>query len=145
MDIKKELDRKIEKKRQEIADLEKQLAEGRAYLQALEDTMKLLPKDSVINRQFVLRTGSVLAKVQEVLKKRGSPLHIEDILKQIGQPNDKKQKLSLSGSLATYARDGKVFTRGPAPNTFGLIDFENGGPPEDFGLNETNGESAELL
>ena len=104
--------------------------------------MKMLPKDSVANREFVLRSGSVLAKVQEVLKKSGSPLHIEEILKQIGQPNDKKQKLSLSGSLATYARDGKVFTRGPSPNTFGLVEFESGNPPEDFGLADTNGASA---
>jgi hypothetical protein len=140
MDIIKELDKKIERKKQELFDLERQLGEGRAYLSALEDARKLLPKEAGSRQDFALRLGSDLANVQDALRKEGKPLHIEDLLQKIGKPSDKKHKISLSGSLASYVRDGRIFTR-PAPNTFGLLEFADGelmklnneGPPEDFG------------
>jgi hypothetical protein len=144
MDIRKELDKKIEKKKQEILDLEKQLENTRHYLLALEDTRKLLPKDAVTELEAAtLRAGTGLAKVQDILKKEGKPLHIDELLRRLGKPIEKKQKISLSGSLASYVRVGKVFTR-PAANTFGLLEFGNGSngnadmdePPADFGLNQ---------
>lgn len=134
MNITKELDKKIDKKRQEILDLERQLGEGRAYLAALEDARKLLPKEAASRQDFVLRPGTDLADAQAALKKEGKALRIEELLQRIGKPPDKKNRVSLSGSLATYVRDGKIFTR-PAPNTFGLIEFDNltDEPPVDFG------------
>ncbi len=133
MNIAKDLDRKIEKKKQDIALLEKNLGESRAYLQALEDMRKMLPKEPNSNANFELRPGSVLAEVKEQLRIANKPLHIDDLLKRIGKGSDKK--VSLAGSLATYVRDGKIFTR-PAPNTFGLLEFdrENGEPPANFGV-----------
>jgi len=141
MNIRKELDRKIEKKKEEIASLEKGLGEARAYLQALEDTRKILPKEPGFQEEVVLRPGTDLAKVQDVLQQEGKPLHVEELLKRIGKPTEKKHKISLSGSLASYVRDHKIFTR-PAPNTFGLVEFESvdgstaDGPPENFGLED---------
>ena len=142
MDIRKEIERKIDKKREEIATLTRTLGEARAYLQALEDTRKMLPKDVELGEEFVLRANTDLASVRDILRKEGKPLHVDELLKRLGKPNEKK--VSLSGSLSVYVRDRKIFTR-PAPNTFGLIEFEqeefNGDPepPENFGMAEGNG------
>ena len=135
MNIAKDLDRKIEKKKQDIALLEKEIGESRAYLQALEDMRKMLPKEPHLNAGFELRPGSVLAEVEEQLRLAGKPLHIDELLKRVGKGADKK--VSLAGSLATYVREAKIFTR-PAPNTFGLLEFdrENGEPPANFGVTE---------
>ena len=147
MNLRKELDRKIEKKKEEIASLERSVGEARAYLQALEDTRKMLPKEAESQDEVVLRAGTDLAKVRDVLQQEGKPLHVEELLKRIGKPVEKKQKISLSGSLASYVRDHKIFTR-PAPNTFGLVEFESAdglppdGPPENFGLDETEALTA---
>jgi len=141
MNVRKELDRKVEKKKEEIAALEKALGEARAYLQALEDMRKILPKEPGFQDEIVLRAGTDLAKARDVLQQEGKPLHVEELLKRMGKPTEKKQKISLSGSLASYVRDHKIFTR-PAPNTFGLVEFESAdglaadAPPENFGLEE---------
>ena len=137
MDIRKELDKKISKKREEIDSLQKDLETAKTYLQALEDTRKLLPRDGVDKQEVTLRPGTDLSKVRVILQEARAPLHVEELLKRLGKPVEKKSKLSLSGSLASYARDNKIFTR-PAPNTFGLVEFEavapTDEPPENFGL-----------
>ncbi len=51
MDIRKELDKKISKKREEIDSLQKDLETAKIYLQALEDTRKLLPRDGVDKKE----------------------------------------------------------------------------------------------
>jgi hypothetical protein len=140
MSIRKELDRKIERKKEEITSLEWSLGEARAYLQALEDTRKMLPKEPGAQEEVLLRPGTELAKVRDILKREGKPLHVDELLKRLGKTTEKKQKISLSGSLAAYVREHKVFTR-PAPNTFGLVEFESAGeggdaPPENFGLDD---------
>jgi len=135
MDIKKELDRRIERKKDEISLLEKQLAEANSYLSALEDTRKLLPRDAQCEPEKTLRAGSDLANVRDVLKKHGKPMHVEELLEKLGKPIAKNSKTSLSGSLASYVREHKIFTR-PAPNTFGLVEFTEVAvkePPDGFG------------
>jgi hypothetical protein len=135
MDIKREIEKKIERKRGDIAALQTQLAEANAYLEALEDMRKILPRDAESESEITLRSGSDLSKVREILKKHGKPMHVEELLGKLGRPLEKNAKTSLSGSLASYVRDHKIFTR-PAPNTFGLVEFAatNGHePPEGFG------------
>ena len=141
MSIRKELDRKIERKKEEITALERSLGEARAYLQALEDTRKMLPKEPGNQEEVLLRPGTELAKVRDILQREGKPLHVEELLQRLGKPPEKKHKLSLSGTLAAYVREHKVFTR-PGPNTFGLVEFATPGggggdaPPENFGLED---------
>jgi len=144
MDIKRELDRKIERKREEIVGYEKQLSDAKSYLQALEDMRKLMPRDaqSEPESETTLRSGTDLARVQEILKKHGKPMHVEELLAELGKPVAKNSKVSLSGSLASYVRVHKIFTR-PAPNTFGLVEFGAtsagiNGPPDNFGRVEEN-------
>jgi len=121
MQIQRELERRIERKRQEIADLKQQLSTAETYLGALQDTLKLLPKEG--DKEIVLRAGSDLAKARDFIKAQGQPQHVTDILKGINKEANKANKISLSGSLGGYARRGAVFTK-PAPNTFGLVELE---------------------
>src|SRR5713101_2175379 len=134
MNTRDQFQKLLDRKQQEINDLEIQIAKAKAYMQAIQDSMKLLPKESGQD-QVVLRPGTALAKAQDVLRKAGKPLHITEILKALNEKSDKR--VSLSGSLSAYVRNGQIFTR-PAPNTFGLKEMNELADasdeiPEDFG------------
>jgi hypothetical protein len=139
MHIKEQFQRMLDRKRQEIRDLELQLEKAKTYVEALQDSMRLLPKGPS-DVEVTLRPGTALAKTREALKTAGKPMHITEILRALSLPTDKKHKLSLSGSLSTYVRNSQIFSR-PAPNTFGLIEMNNKGQgesgiedlPEEFG------------
>jgi hypothetical protein len=130
MDIRKELHRKIEKKRQEIElwnaeikEFEIKIRMAAAYVSGLEDTLKLLPKENPSDAALALRPDSAVAKSRELILNAGRPLHVNELLSGLGKPNNHNTKAALSGSLAAYARKNQVFTR-PAPNTFGLVEME---------------------
>lgn len=126
MGLREEFQKRIEKKNLEIAELELQIREAAAYIQALQDSLRLLPKDTdvkQINPEQTLRPGTGIYNAKEAIRKAGKPLHISEILKAVGLPVDKKNRLSLAGSLASYARRKEIFTR-PAPNTFGLAELK---------------------
>lgn len=125
MGLREEFQKRIEKKQQEIEELQSKMKEANAYLQALLDSMKLLPKDgNLVGPSQTLRPGTALAKARDAIRKAGHPLHVSEILKALGKPQDKKNRISLGGSLSGYVRRGEVFTRS-SPNTFGLIEFES--------------------
>jgi hypothetical protein len=139
MNIREQFQRLLDRKQQEIRGLELELEKARTYVEALQDSMKLLPRDANGSSEANLRPDTALSKTRDVLRKNGKPMHINDLLKALGSPADSKHKLSLGGSLANYVRKGQIFTR-PAPNTFGLLEM-NGKEdseaedqiPEDFG------------
>lgn len=151
MGIRFELKKRIEKKRNEICTLEGKLKEAQVYIQALEDTLKMIPPDddedtSPLTAMKELREGTAIARSQEAILKAGRPLHINELLVALGKPEDKDAKLALSGSLAAYVRKNEIFTR-PAPNTFGLQDMKGGDakvaatakvPPPTFGLDSSS-------
>lgn len=142
--IRDEIQKKIERKQQEIVDLERsfelQLASANAYIQALLDLMKTLPRDAEgSNPEQVLRQNSIMARTREAILGANGPLHITEILQALGRPVDSANKVSVAGSLANYVRKGEIFAR-PAPNTFGLIELGHHStpavathPPEGFG------------
>lgn len=139
MGIRENFQKLIDRKNQEISDLELQIREARAYVQAIQDSMKLLPRDNNSTvADYTLRPDSTLAKVRDVIRAAGQPLPIADILKSVNKPADKKNRVSLTGTLSSYVRQGKVFTK-TAPNTFGLIEMgtvtesEEEDIPEEFG------------
>ncbi|MBI4823663.1 MAG: hypothetical protein HY805_05480 [Nitrospirae bacterium] len=135
MGIRAKFEEKIKRKEQEIQEYEGKIREAKAYLQALQDSLKLLPREGKnVSIESILRPGSNIAKTYEFLKKIGKPLHITEILKGIGKSTSKKDRIALSGSLGWYVRRKEIFTR-PAPNTFGLIESGEE-PPEDFGLDK---------
>jgi hypothetical protein len=143
MGARESLQKLIDRKLAEIDRLEEQLRDARVYVQAVQDSFKLLPKEEdgqALSKE--LRAGSALAQVQEFLKRERAPQHISTILEYLGKPIDKQNRVSLSGSLGGYARDRRIFTK-TGPNTFGLIEFDSKadqsgqpelpGLPEDFG------------
>lgn len=118
-----ELQKRLEKKRNEINTLAGKLKEAQIYAQALEDTLKLLPKEdgaSEVPDETTLREGSTISRAKEVLQKEGRPMHISELLMGLGKPADKEHRAALAGSLGAYVRRGDIFTR-PRPNTFGLV------------------------
>jgi hypothetical protein len=140
MGAREEVVKKIARKQQEISDLELRIREGRAFIQGMEEVLKILPKENSLQKaEQILRPGTAIYSAREAIKQAARPLHIADLLKALKLEVNKKNRLSLSGSLSGYARRGEVFTR-PAPNTFGLVEFgESFGrqdlaePPDDFG------------
>jgi hypothetical protein len=123
MIVSTELRKRIEKKQQEISELEAQIREHKTYLQALLDIAKLMPKDGA-SRAPNIRPNSSVAKAREALQKAGQPLHVTKILEAMGRHNTKKERLSLSGSLSQYVRNDEIFSR-PEPNVFGLLEWDS--------------------
>lgn len=126
MNLKRDIEKKIERKQAEIRDWEMRIREANAYVQALQETLKMLPRETTEPTR-ALRPGTSVDKAYRAIKMAGKPLQINEILKAIGRTADKKNRLSLSGSLAHYVREEEIFTR-PAPNTFGLIELNEGDP-----------------
>jgi len=147
------IEEKILKKEQEIQELEMKLREAQAYIQALHDVIKMMPREDgetpLNGGDSSLRSGSYVSDARAAILKAGQPLHVVQILKASGRPTDRKNKTGMAGSLAAYVRRNEVFTR-PKPNTFGLIELNSAkpshqgphevrpaappGPPDDFGL-----------
>jgi len=127
MGLRESFQKLIEKKQDEIRDLEIKVREAQAYLQALQDSCRLLPKEEIktlgSKESPTLRDGTNLARAREILLEAKRPLHINDILVKMGKPIDQATRVSLVGTLGSYSRKGKIFTR-TGPNIFGLIEFE---------------------
>jgi hypothetical protein len=123
MDARKKLEQKIRSKEDEIQELETKLAESRVYLSALQDCLKVFPKDDNGSIESVeLRPGSKTAKARDAIKAAGRALHITEIVSELGIENTKENRASLSGSIQQYVRKNQVFRRA-GPNTFGLIEL----------------------
>jgi hypothetical protein len=160
MDVREEIQKRIDKKEEEIRECELKIRESKAYIQALSDTLRFLPKEPTTppNPDLALRAGTAMAKAREAIKKAGKPLHINDILKALGRPVDRENRGSIAGSLSAYVRKAEIFTK-VAPNTFGLTELGHGStlaglfsedePPESFGIDDNvepsaNGKVEEL-
>jgi len=122
MKAERDIERKIKQKEDEIQQLREQLFRAEAYLEALQESLKLIKRNADSDSYEGVRPGSLVDKARRILLHAGKPLYVGDILKGMGKEVTKKTRASLSGSLGSYVRQGFIFTR-PAPNTFGLIDF----------------------
>jgi hypothetical protein len=149
------IDERIAKKEQEIQELEMKIREARAYIQALQDVARFLPKEgdssTSSNLEPSLRDGSYVADAKNAIETAGRPLHVAEILKACGRENNRHLRIVMSGSLAAYVRRGEIFTR-PRPNTFGLISAHKNkippqpppssqpqkAPPDDFGIDDSD-------
>jgi len=144
MGFREDIQRKIEKKQAELLEQERAFERDRAaslaYLQALQDMLKVLPREPMdVSANKIVRQGSAMARTRDMILAAKRPLHITEILQQLGKANDRKARASLSGALGAYVRRGEIFVR-PKPNTFGLVElghheFElaEEEPPSDFG------------
>lgn len=146
MSIRSKIEDKIKKKESDLdkAQIEFDLTmrEGRAYIQALQDMIKILPKeDRMSSPEALLKRNSGPRKAYDYLKSVGKPMHITDIMKAVGLEVNKNNRATLASSLNLYVNKDQIFTR-PAPATFGLKDMvvEEPGLPEYFGENNKNNE-----
>lgn len=139
MSARTEIEKKIDKKQQEIAALEDKIKEARSYILGLQDALKVLPKETftVPADNRALRDGSDVFKAQQLILSEGKPLYIVKIVEGIGKEATKANIRSLSGAINAYVREGRIFTR-PKPNTYGHVSFGNSTTeadlPPDFGL-----------
>src|SRR5580704_11330148 len=102
MGLRDELVRRIDKKRKEINDLDNRLKAATSYIQALEDTLKLIPTgeeevSQVVAKSHakadeVLREGSKPARVREILLKSAQPMHIIKLLEAMGEKTDLEER-----------------------------------------------------
>lgn len=130
MGARESLARLINKKQDEISRLEADLAAAKAYLAGLQDALKAVPKtsnedgSSPEDRSYKVRPGTALAKARDALLLAQKPLYVDDLLKAMGKEDTPKERVSLAGTLSSYVRSGRLFTK-TGPNTFGLIEFED--------------------
>lgn len=144
---------KIKRKTTEIQSLERKVEAAKIYLQALNDILKAIDKESHDGPAgaAMFRKGSAVAQAHDVILEAGQPVYIDDILTRLGKEVTRESKASLTSSLAAYVRREEVFTR-PAPNTFGLVglkhfessDDSQDGPPEGFGEVPPSSDSDEI-
>ena len=138
MGARENLQRIASKKEQEITALKQQIALTEAYLQAINDSIRVLPREpsGKSSERVSLRSDSMLYKAREAILAAGEPQHIKALMKAIGKDEDDKgARVSLTGAIGWYVRKGQVFTR-PKPNTFGVVEFEESTEidlPENFG------------
>ena len=122
MSIKDDLDKLITEKSEAVESLKIKLGKEESYLQALNDTHKIITlKYGPISRRSSLRPSGALYKVRETILEAEKPLHIDEILSRLGKSVEDKPR--LVSSMSHYLRLGEIFTR-PAPNTFGLKELE---------------------
>lgn len=136
MGAREQVQKKIDQKHQEIRDLQARIHEAEIYIQALQETIRILPKEvNGSQPEQALRKGSLVYQAREAIRTAGRPVHISDLLRMLGLPVDKKHRASLGSSISGYARRSEIFTR-PEPNTFGLLELKSQAqePPADFGL-----------
>jgi len=132
MKAERDIEKRIKQKEEEVQRLKEELFKAEAYLEAMQESLRLIKKTSSADGNDGIRPGSAVYKARAALRKVGKPLHVESLLRSMGKEVTKKNKVSLSGSLGGYVRQELVFTR-PAPNTFGLIEFGEEEIPEGFG------------
>ena len=135
MKILKDIEKKIKQKQEEVQRLNEDLLQARAYLEGLQETHRLVKRNSNTESGDMIRPGSMIHQALSLLRQEQKPMHVKDLLVLMGKEPSKSNRLSLSGSLGTYVRDRNVFSR-PAPNTFGLLEFDNLGEeeiPDNFG------------
>lgn len=130
--MRKELEKRIRKQQAEIADFDKGITElqikkvaAQAVLKELDSLLKSLPKeDDEPVKEKQLRKGTDVYEAREVLRIWKQPLYIDKIITYMNQEATNDRRRSLASQIAAYVRDNQIFTR-PAPNTFGLKEFEN--------------------
>lgn len=133
MSIRSDIEKRIAKLQTEMNGLHGQAAElwgeieQREFaVQELQAVLKGLPPDEGAEGpqpEPALRKNSDVGKARELLREVRTALHVDDILRRLNRPINKKSRASLSGQISIYVRKGQIFTK-PEPNTFGLREWK---------------------
>ena len=137
MNLRRDFEKLIEKKRFEIAEAQKAIMAAEAYIQAMTDALKKIPKEEPTP---TVRPGSDVEKIRDLILAAGKPLHVNEIIEGLGRSDDAASKAKIAGLLGWYTSKGRVFTKA-APNTYGLVELEPPTLPADFG--ETGSEGSD--
>ena len=120
MGLRQKFEELIEARQQEIRGHQSAISRAYVYIQAMQEAIKLLPKEDNGRGSPNLRVGSSAHKTMNAIRTAGRPLHIVDALEAIGMTNNKTNRISIGATLSRYARKGEIFRRA-APNTFALL------------------------
>ncbi len=72
----------------------------------------------------VPHTKNYVARVRDLLLQTNRPMHLKEIVAGLGYDiSDKGTTMSIAGSIAPYARKGKIFVKN-SPATFALLQEE---------------------
>lgn len=111
----------IKREQTDVTERNKELVTLRERVTAFEEALRWFPKNGEDGN---LREGTQMADIRDIIRKAGKPLTLTEILKALNLEGDDKKKNSIRGSLAGYAREGRVFTKEQEPDTFGLLEFK---------------------
>lgn len=125
--VRRRLQEKAKKEQANIAEIADAIVEAKGRIAGFDEVLRLFPKEG---ENSELRVDSQMYRVREVLRTNGKAMTLTEILKALGLDGDEKKRNSLRGSLASYARDGRVFVRGEGAETFGLLEFPSEGSNE---------------
>lgn len=142
MKARNDIEKRIEKEQQRISELRSEIEREEAFLQGLQEALKMLSKgdDGTKPRKGKgkVRKGSDMAKIISLIKQKGKPMHISEILVGLGREDTKANRMSIAGSLGRYVRDGNIFNR-VGPNIFSLKGMQSSTKielPPGFGAEE---------
>jgi hypothetical protein len=137
MDVRTELEKRLEKQRSVLSGIHSQIAElqGKAdtveaIIKELESLYKALPRDSSgVNGngsspvEMTLRRNSDVWKAREALREFKQPTEIDKILEKSGKEPTKENRRSLASQMSWYARKNKIFKK-LETNVFGLLEWD---------------------
>src|SRR5690242_2399842 len=102
MSLRRKFDRKIREKEAEIQELEHRLMEARAYVDAMQDAIRLLPPEPGADggenvAEISIKAGSAMEATVKALRDAGKPMHIMEILPAIGREATPENRASIGG------------------------------------------------
>lgn len=139
MNPKADIEKRIDRKRAELATIINEIAEceskkraAEAVIQELQAILKSSFKDSDDSLKGAepekeLRKGSIVFKAREALRRQGEPTATNTLLMMIGLPETRENLRSLASQLSWYARKDQIFTK-LDPHLFGLREFTSSMP-----------------
>lgn len=125
-------------------DIRAKITELKRQLAVLEEAEALLDQEPMPRLGVKRRTGpgrgaahprygklspkSALGLAQEALRTRGEPMHVDKLITYIQAVDGVRiKKGTLASSLARFSKEGRIFCRTDAPNTFGLREWSSPG------------------
>ena len=140
MKARRDIERRIDKEQQKVAELRSQIKHAESFIQGLQEALKMLPKDDENKPRKgkgLVRPGSGMAKIINLIRQNGKPMHISEIVTGLGREDTKANRMSIAGSLGRYVRRDEVFSR-VGPNLFSLKNMKSSSEilPPGFGAEE---------
>lgn len=114
MSIRDIIEKRIQRERQKISDLRIQIERSDAFIQGLQEALKIIPQSAdgkSVNSEsprtkLSFRSNSKTKKASAFLKQVAKPMRVDEILKGIGEPVTAASKASMASGLYRAAKKG---------------------------------------